>query len=179
MARFQRTGDAEAFGEVAARCLPSSMAAARRILGDASLAEDAVQEAFLRVVRNRQRYVPSKPFSCWFHAIVRNICLDMMRRLARQVRLAREMAARSAAADRAAGDASAVPDLLAALPKGERDVLILRIVHDLPFRDVGAALGITEEAAKKRAQRGLRRLRRQRHVLEALGAAAVDSAVAG
>ncbi len=36
---------------------------------------------------------------------------------------------------------------------------MLRIVHGLGFRDVAAALGISEEAAKKRAQRALKRLR--------------------
>ena len=50
-------------------------------------------------------------------------------------------------------------NMLDVLARGERDVLELRIVHGLGFRDVGAALGISEEAAKKRAQRALRRLR--------------------
>jgi DNA-directed RNA polymerase specialized sigma24 family protein len=45
------------------------------------------------------------------------------------------------------------------VPAGERDVLVLRIVEGLPFADVAAALDISEEAAKKRAQRGLSRLR--------------------
>jgi len=54
---------------------------------------------------------------------------------------------------------SSADDLLRRLPVGERDVLVLRVIEDLPFRDVAAALGISEEAAKKRAQRGLARLR--------------------
>jgi len=40
---------------------------------------------------------------------------------------------------------------------------VLRIIHGLGFRDVAAALGISEEAAKKRAQRALRRLRTKIH----------------
>jgi DNA-directed RNA polymerase specialized sigma24 family protein len=54
---------------------------------------------------------------------------------------------------------SEIPKLLDVLAHNERDVLVLRIVHGLGFRDVAAALGISEEAAKKRAQRALRRLR--------------------
>ena len=57
-------------------------------------------------------------------------------------------------------------DMLAGLPKDAQAVLTLRIVHDLPFRDVAAALGISEEAAKKRAQRALRLLRKQRESIE-------------
>jgi RNA polymerase sigma factor (sigma-70 family) len=54
---------------------------------------------------------------------------------------------------------SEIPKLLNSLSSRERDVLVLRIVHGLGFRDVAAALGISEEAAKKRAQRALKRLR--------------------
>jgi len=159
MRRFQRTGDADAFARVFARCLPSAIGIARQILGDASLAEDAVQEAFLRVVRGRKAYVPSQPFSSWFFAILRNVCVDALRNRARRARLVQEAAARRPARERPPEPATDALDLLAALPKGERDVLVLRIVHELSFRDVGTALGISEEAAKKRAQRGLKRLR--------------------
>jgi hypothetical protein len=62
---------------------------------------------------------------------------------------------------RAAANVPDVSELLAKLPPPARAVLTLRIVHDMPFRDVAAALGISEEAAKKRAQRALRRLREQ------------------
>lgn len=176
MARFQRTGEGKAFEEVVARCLPSALAVAGQILTDASLAEDAVQEAFLRVVRRREAYAPSRPFSRWFFAILRNVCVDILRSRARHTKLVQEAAARRPVAARPAERASEATGLLAALPRGERDVLVLRVVHELSFREVGTALGITEEAAKKRAQRGLRRLRRQRHVLEALGAASVEAA---
>ena len=53
--------------------------------------------------------------------------------------------------------------LLSSLTCDDQDVLVLRIVHGLRFRDVAAALGISEEAAKKRAQRALKRLRTRVH----------------
>lgn len=48
---------------------------------------------------------------------------------------------------------------LEAMPAQEREVLVLRYLEELSARDVGAVLGITEAAAKKRALRALRRLR--------------------
>ena len=60
-------------------------------------------------------------------------------------------------------DSPKIPELLGALARSDQDVLVLRIVHGLGFRDVAAALGISEEAAKKRAQRALRRLRAKIH----------------
>ena len=163
MRRFQRTGDSEAFAEIVARCLPPAIAIARRILDDTSLAEDAVQEAFLRVVRRREAYVPPRPFTGWFYTILHNVCIDALRRQARQARLVQEAFARRPAMEERPGPVPDALDLLAALPRAERDVLVLRVVQDLSFREIGSALGISQEAAKKRAQRGLKRLRERYH----------------
>jgi len=163
MRRFQQTGDARAFAEIVARCLGPSLAIARRILSDASLAEDAVQEAFLRVVRHREAYIPTQPFASWFYTILRNVCVDALRRRARQAKLVQEASSRQPAQAQPAEPGTDAMDLLAGLPKGERDVLVLRIVQNLSLKEVGSAMGITEEAAKKRAQRGLKRLRDRYH----------------
>jgi RNA polymerase sigma-70 factor (ECF subfamily) len=48
---------------------------------------------------------------------------------------------------------------LGALPERDREVLVLRYLEQLPAQEVGAVLGLNEEAAKKRALRALRRLR--------------------
>ncbi len=159
MRRFQLTGDADTFAEIVARCLGPALAIARRILNDPSLAEDAVQEAFLRVVRRRDAYIPTQPFAGWFYTILRNVCVDTLRRIARQAKLVQEASTRLQAVERPAELAADALEMLDVLPKGEKDVLVLRIVQNLSFREISAAMGISEEAAKKRAQRGLKRLR--------------------
>ena len=166
MAGFQARLDSEAFEQIVSSYMSPALAVARQILSDSALAEDAVQESFLRVIRKRHQYIPGSPFSCWFYAIVRNVCVDMLRQSARQKELIEEIAGTPPSGDPAGDepntprtDLSEIPKILNVLARGERDVLELRIVHGLGFRDVAAALGISEEAAKKRAQRALRRLR--------------------
>jgi len=168
MARFRKTGDAAAFDMLVSRLLMPALVVARQMLHDHALAEDAAQEAFLRVVRNRRGYVPSRSFAPWFYTILRNVCTDMLRSRQRQSRLTEELAARAAGAseqDSSVGAraeaAATLRVLLDRLPAGERAVLELRVRHDLPLSEVAAALGISHEAAKKRAQRALRRLRRR------------------
>ncbi len=161
MARFGARLDAAAFEEIVARFMRPALAVAGRILSDGAAAEDAVQEALLRVVRNRSAYDAGRPFAPWFYAIVRHAAVDLGRRRARQREAVEDLAARTPR--RAAVDPAVPPtpadDLLRPLPAAERNVLVLRIIEGMPYRDVAAALGLSEEAAKKRAQRGLRRLR--------------------
>ncbi len=158
MARFQARLDSDAFEQIISSYMSPALALARQILSDHALAEDAVQESFFRVIRKRDQYICGSPFSCWFYAIVRNICVDMLRQQARQKQVMEEIA-NGGRAGTTRADLSEIPELLDGLAHGERDVLTLRIVHGLGFRDIAAALGISEEAAKKRAQRALRRLR--------------------
>ena len=158
MVRFRSRLDPSAFDGIVSAYMKPAVGVARQILSDRALAEDAVQESFLRVIRKRHQYVPGHPFSCWFYAIVRNVCADMLRKRTRETQRIRDLAA-GPERDILRGNSPQIPELLNVLARSDRDVLVLRMVHGLVFRDVAAALGISEEAAKKRAQRALGRLR--------------------
>ncbi len=161
MRRYQKRLDARAFEALVDRFLERALAAAERVLGERARAEDAVQETFLRIVRSRRDYDPDRPFAPWFFTILRNVCLDARRRRAREAAGLEAMRPRLASEARAEVAAVDALDLLASLGERERSVLELKIVHGMSFPEIGAALGISEEAAKKRAQRGLRRIRRE------------------
>ncbi|MFP4055770.1 MAG: RNA polymerase sigma factor [Candidatus Brocadiia bacterium] len=160
MARYQAKLDGEAFQTLVSRFLAPAVGVACQLLGDRALAEDATQEAFLRVVRGRERYDAARPFSSWFYAILRNVCTDFLRRRARRASALREVARQAPTAQSPRDEALDAWDLLSRLPEEARAVLVLRVVQGLAFRDVAAALGISEEAAKKRGQRALRKLRK-------------------
>lgn len=159
MRLFQQTLDEDAFAQLAARYLARGMAVARQFVRVEALAEEAVQEAFLKVVRTRDRYIPSKPFSSWFYAILRNVCVDMIRRQGREARAIQDIALRSDWTSRPAPQASDIQTMLAGLPPNERAALTLRVMDGLPIYEVAAALSISDEAAKKRIQRALQHLR--------------------
>ncbi len=165
MEAFQRRLDEDAFRQIFYRFAGPARVVAEDILGDGAAAEDVVQEAFLRAVRSRDAYDASRPFAPWFYAILRNLCRDELRRRRRAPEVASGGATLPARAPARAEGSGPVrrlgmKELLGKLPSGQQAVLKLRVIHGLAFRRIGEALGISEEAAKKRAQRGLRRLRR-------------------
>ncbi len=96
MKRFQDRLDAEAFEQIFSRLLAPALATTQQMLSDATLAEDAVQETFLRVICKRQQYLPSRPFSSWFYSILRNVCKDMLRHKVRYTKLPKQAAPRNA-----------------------------------------------------------------------------------
>ena len=79
MARVAR-GDERAFQTLTRRHLPAMLGLARRILGNATDAEDVAQEAMLRVWTNAPRWQPLALYRTWLTRIVVNLCLDRKRR---------------------------------------------------------------------------------------------------
>ena len=160
MAHFKKHLDETAFERIVCDYTPPALALAHQMLRDSALAEDAVQEAFVRVIRKRRQYVSSRPFSHWFYTILRNICVDMLRKRQREKNAIQHFAHRIKCYVRKEPPTDCMT-LLNALPLHERCVLELRAVHSLTFEEIAVALDISQEAAKKRAQRGLRKLRKQ------------------
>lgn len=160
MRSFQRRKDHAALHQLVDRYGPRGLAVARQLLPDASLAEDAVQEAFIRLIRAHDSYDPARVFSTWFFTILRNVCKDMLRKLCRE---SRALQASAAGATISCEPPELVDPgaaaILAELPPPIRRAVSLRVIDGLAFADVAAALGISEDAAKKRVQRGLRALR--------------------
>jgi len=156
MARFVKALDEEPFQELASRYVDRAHAVASAVLHNRTEAEDAVQEAFLRVIRSRRRYAPDRAFSPWFYTILRNVCRDVQRKRKRREQFLREQAL---TVGHCPLPETACWDLVEELPLPQQRVLQLKIGQGLTFGETAAALGCTVEAAKKRAQRALKRLR--------------------
>ena len=125
-----------------------------RMLGRES-AEDAFQETFLRALRGYAGLRHARNLRAWAFTIATRIALDERRR-ARPTNELPELAGSDsrpayAELEHLAGD----------LPRTERAAVVLRYGYDLPYADIAAALGGTEDAARQAASAGVRRLRRK------------------
>ncbi len=147
---------------------------AARSLGDRGLAEEAVQETFVRAWRRADRYDASRaPLQAWLFAICRNVIIDMSR--ARKVRPA--VTDGSVAADNRANDgevdavekmlqSAALEEALRRVDPEHRKVLIEVMLLDRPQEAVAADLGVPVGTVKSRVFYGLRSLRKS---LQAIG----------
>ena len=75
-----RAGDTQALQSLLAAVRPRAMAAALKVLHNRDDAEDAVQDAFLKVWRCLGAFEGRSSFSTWIHRIVTNASLDLLRR---------------------------------------------------------------------------------------------------
>lgn len=150
--------DEDAFESLLRPLMLSAYRLAYGMLRDRAEAEDAVQEAALRAWQHRRSFHAGAQLKPWFFAIVANQC-----RSARRGRWWRVL--RQAEPDRPRDnqqDDEMALDLrrtLARIGYDERLVLVLRYYLDLGYAEVGLTLGISEQAARSRTHRAVRRLR--------------------
>jgi RNA polymerase sigma-70 factor (ECF subfamily) len=129
------------------------------VLRNAADAEDAVQEAFLRVLRHRDSLNEIRDHRVWLVRIVWNIVLDRKRRAKTRPEtddvseLARVLPAAGLSAEEVAAAAqhhTRVLRLLEKLPVKEREVLVLSAFEELSSVEIAAVLGVTESSVRSR-----------------------------
>jgi RNA polymerase sigma factor (sigma-70 family) len=167
---------------------PRLRGVAYRLLGSRSEAEDAVQEAWLRLQRTNTATVEN--LDGWLTTVVSRVCLDMLRsRKSRReepidAQVVEPGVMRGGGAD-PEGEAVladsvgvALLVLLDTLTPAERLAFVLHDLFAMPFEEIGSILGRSPDAAKQLASRARRRVRgapassdadkaRQREVVEA------------
>ncbi|HVO52860.1 MAG TPA: sigma-70 family RNA polymerase sigma factor [Solirubrobacterales bacterium] len=140
---------------------------AMRSLGDAGLAEEAVQEAFVRAWRAGERFDPEiGSLRTWLFAILRNVVIDLGRARAARPRVAEGGVEPTVEPFDQALLSWQVEEAMRRLGDDHRRVLVETYYRGRPYAEVAAELGIPEGTVKSRVYYGLRALR---VVLEEMG----------
>jgi RNA polymerase sigma-70 factor (ECF subfamily) len=135
-------GDRQALGELVERYQGMVFSIASNILGQRADAEDAAQEAFLRLCRVLPQYRAQASFSTWLFRIAVTTAIDYQRRERRQPKPAEvvDMPDRSDGSPEPRVDSSTLLEALRALPDDYRLPLVLRDVYGLPYREAAELL---------------------------------------
>jgi RNA polymerase sigma factor (sigma-70 family) len=182
--RFVETGCDEAFAQLVARYAEMVYAAALRQTRRADMAQDVTQATFILLARKAGKLQGGMVLAAWLHKVTRYASLNAIRgenRRRRHEKKAADMAAeqerqRLVAAARLSGRLSLKPadledrpawgdgmDLLdagiAQLSAKDREAIVLRFLQRHSLAEVGAALGVSEDAAQMRVARAVEKLR--------------------
>ena len=176
MIRFQ-SGDRAAFTVLVRRHQGPLFNFALRYLRSPPVAEEVVQDAFVRVVQNAAEFKHEARFSTWLYTIARNLCIDQTRKrsLRRHPSLdepkkAEEGDGPTLGEQTADGQASVeravvsleirerVASAIDALPEEQREVFLMREVSNLPFKEIAEIVGASENTVKSRMRYALERL---------------------
>ncbi len=169
--QYVRGGSQSAFAALVERHLNLVYSAARRQVRSPQLAEDVAQSVFVDLARNAKRVGTATPLVAWLHVVARRTAIDVVRRESR--RQARETAAATESAARgglAESTMNPTPpswtdveplldDAVESLNPVDRTAVLLRFFENKSLREVGAALGASEDAAQKRVARAVEQLR--------------------
>lgn len=138
-------------------------------MGNDQDAEEAVQDAFVRVHDNFPRFREDAPFDPWLFRILANRCRTLLARAKRHrslieygevpLALATAAAPVDPEADAGADWAEEVRMVLETLPAEQREAFLLRHVEDLSYEDIAVITGAGLSALRMRVKRACDTLR--------------------
>ncbi|WP_395746451.1 RNA polymerase sigma factor [Prosthecobacter sp.] len=138
---------------------------------DELLAQEVVQELFLKLARDAAVVAQAESERAVIFTLTRNLALDALRRRSSRQeameRFAEELPGWFVpSADAEAEETRAqITAALAALPEEQRSVIHLHVWEELGFREIGELLGLPTQTVASRYRYGLEKLRAQKHTL--------------
>lgn len=158
-------GNTERYRELVERHERRVFAVAWSRLGDATLAEDATQEAFIRGYRHLALLGDGAKFSGWISTIARHVAIGLGLRHRRELNKRERWALEQPATTELAGEetelctAETLRQTLTELPAAHRECLVLFYLEDKSGAEAAEALGISETALRVRLHRARAALR--------------------
>jgi RNA polymerase sigma-70 factor (ECF subfamily) len=168
LARFAG-GDAEAFVRFYRRHLSAVLGFFLRRTADPELTADLTAEVFAAALIAAARYRPGeRPALAWLYGIAAHKLADSRRRGRVEDEARRRLALDPLAVDdedlarvEEMADVGAAETALAALPSGQRDAVLSRVVQERSYAEIAEQMRCSELLVRQRVSRGLRALRKQ------------------
>ncbi len=173
-----RQGDTQAFAKLVDKYKQPVMNVAYRMLRDATEAEDLAQVVFVQVFKSAHRYEASSKFATWLFTIVRNLCLNELRRRSRhptdslEARYSEQEGqplpqfedkqTPSPPQRLLHGELEEkVEEALGGLPENQRLAILMCRQEDLSYEDIARVLGCSVSATKSLIHRGRETLKQR------------------
>jgi RNA polymerase sigma-70 factor, ECF subfamily len=175
MLRYQQ-GDRTAFGVLVRRHQGPLFNFAVRQVRIPQVAEDVLQETFVRVVQNAADFKHEARFTTWVYTITRNLCIDHLRKHALRKHPSLDQSSGEEGDGPTLGERTADPRAsvereatgtelreriaraVDSLPDEQREVFLMREAGNLPFKEIAEITNVPENTVKSRMRYALERL---------------------
>jgi RNA polymerase sigma-70 factor (ECF subfamily) len=143
-------GDMDAFEELVRRHQHGAINVAWRLLSNEHQAQDAAQEAFVRLLESAPRYRPTARFRTYLYRIVTHICIDEYRK--RRPDSAEDLSGHHSDDDSPSEAmmrserVERIREAIAALPERQRAALVLQHYEGLSYGEIAEALQCSPRA---------------------------------
>lgn len=160
---FARNQSEAAFAELVSRHINLVYSAALRLAGEPEFAKDVAQTVFIGLARNPNAVRNPRALAAWLYGATRFAAATALRSERR--RRQRESDSMQLELDHSEPQADwqslapHVEEAMSSLDDTEQSVVVMRFFQDRSLREVGGALGLSENAAQKRVTRALEKLR--------------------
>lgn len=172
LAKQACSGDREAFRRIVDANKQRMFTVACSVIRDASLAEDVVQEAFIKAYRALPNFRGDSRLSTWLHRITYTAAIDLQRKENRQVELTTDADVGELTADPGVNGRSEstvesqqthhrIADALASLTTFEQTVFTLRHMQNFKLREIAQVVDRSEGTVKNILFRAIRKMRSQ------------------
>lgn len=130
-------------------------------------AEDAVQEVFARLSRERQRSSSIESIKTYLFTAIRNASFSLLRKRRRRSELMDSATCfPDAASSEDLAELSVLRDAFSQLPVDQREVLVLKIYDQMTFQEIADTTGVSVNTVASRYRYGLDKLRQSLEVNE-------------
>ncbi len=163
---FVRNGDQSAFGDIVRRHIDLVYATALRKVEDNGAAEEVAQNVFSTLARKAWRFAPDDSLAAWLYKTTLLEAKEWVRgelRRRRREQTAAELGTTMKTSDEQTAYRALLPlldEALLSLREKDRTALLLRFYESQSLRDVGVALGVSEDTAQKRVAGALENVSR-------------------
>ena len=133
----------------------------RRRVDNPALADDLLQDLFLKALRQGERFCSLQNARAWLFEVARNLLADQLRVAHHMVDLPADLTAQTDDADTVDTLSACLPRVLSELSTQDREAITLCDLQGMAQADFAQAKGLSLSAAKSRVQRARIRLRAQ------------------